>query len=236
MMITTAMISEIGPRDENQDRADAWILNDGRLAVAIADGLGGHIGGSIAAEIAIDHVRHATRERGAPDLKAIAFEAHEKIRAEQLKSSVNHEMATTLSAAIISDMELLGAHCGDTRILVTRGDEIARLTQDHTELQLLLDMKLISPEDARFYPRRNVLHSALGIGGAIQIDEFRFALKTGDRVFFCSDGIHDKIDQRELHEISEKCASADDVVSAVQQEMIKRRPSDNYTLVCCILG
>ena len=138
-MISTAIISEVGPRQENEDCAAVWDVPSQAIGVAIADGLGGHFGGKLAANLAVDLVRTATIAARLVNLEDIALEAHHAILQQQYEHKMMSEMATTLSAAIISQYTLHAVHCGDTRICVSRRNGIKRLTRDHTELQRLLE-------------------------------------------------------------------------------------------------
>lgn len=98
MTIASAILSETGPRDENDDCAAVWALPGNRLGVAIADGLGGHFGGGFAANLAVEHFHRAVDGTDTPNLGMVAREIHAAIGAEQEKRPQWHEMATTLSA------------------------------------------------------------------------------------------------------------------------------------------
>jgi serine/threonine protein phosphatase PrpC len=141
-------------------------------------------------------------------------------------------MATTLSAVVIAGEALVGIHADDTRIAISRGDRISKLTQDHTEVQRLLLSNRITPEQARDYPRRNILDSALGIKTWLRIDSIKFGVRPGDRIFLSSDGVHDKILLRELLELANNFRTASEIIAAVKAEMERRGPEDNYSLIC----
>lgn len=236
MSVASAVLSETGPRDENEDCAGVWNLLGNRTGIAVADGIGGHFGGKFASNLAVQRFREAIDEITSPDLCAVARDIHAAIQAEQKQRPQWSEMGTTLTAAIIQDRQLIGVHCGDTRISVSRGNGIRRLTQDHTEVQRLLQANKLTPEQALTYSRKNVLDSALGIKGDLRLDAIEFVLEPGDRLFFTSDGVHGKLKLRELFDISKRCSSPEKLIDEVKSEIQHRGPNDNYTLVCCFIG
>jgi protein phosphatase len=123
-------------------------------------------------------------------------------------------------------------HCGDSRIVVSRGAGIKRLTTDHSEAQRLFASGKLTREQLANYPRKNVLESALGIKGDPLIDTGNFPLLLGDKVFFTTDGLHNKIMIRELFQICQKSRSAQQAIDWLSDEMSKRNPDDNYSCAC----
>jgi serine/threonine protein phosphatase PrpC len=235
MTIVYATVSEKGPRSENEDSIGVWELSHGELGVAIADGLGGHFGGKYASQLALNLLRDALRAGQTADLVGVARNIHEQTKAQQAIHVEWRDMATTLSAAVLTDKHLRGVHSGDTRIAVSRGEGIRRLTEDHSEVQRLLRAKKLTAEQARTYPRRNVLDSAIGIGSELRLDGIQFDLTVGDRLYFTSDGVHGKLLLRELLDISLRCKSPEEVVIAVRREIENRSPEDNYSIICCFV-
>lgn len=236
-VVDTAILSETGPRSENEDSTLAVSFGSSSTLIAVADGLGGHEGGKIASRCAVDTLLERVRTTGGRHfLKDILLNIHSDLRTLQEESSNVRGMATTLSAAVIEPPRMSFVHCGDTRIAVARGDGIKRLTVDHSEAQRLFDAGKLSREQLAAYPRKNILDSALGIQGTPKIDEGEFSLRPGDKIFITSDGLHTKILLRELLAISKKCSSAQSLVDEIGREMSSRRAEDNYSLVCAIIS
>lgn len=230
MKFSFAIASEIGLRPANEDAISVWPDLSGRLAVAIADGLGGYQGGKQASDIAIRIFGNIVSENSGPDLHSLALSIHEEIRREQNENNAFRGMATTLSAAVISSEKIDFVHCGDTRIILQRYNGIRRLTVDHTEAQRLLDAGLITQSEYVSYPRKNVLESALGIAEEPRIDVGTHDIKVGDRIFFTSDGAHSRIMLRELRDISLRYNEPDALVECLMSEVNNRNPDDNYTV------
>lgn len=227
--------SECGPRAENEDAIGALQLGDGGLAVAMADGLGGHFGGAAAAQLAVSTFLQAMREEPERPLIEVARSIHENILSEQKANPRHRGMATTFTAAVCTQDKLRGVHSGDTRIALIRGDGVKRLTEDHTEAQRLFAAGKLSRAELAAYPRKNILESALGASKNLRIDEVTFDLNLGDRIVLTSDGVHGKIMLRELQAIVRSSDGPESAVDSVLSELARRGPEDNYSIACIFL-
>ena len=226
-----ASFTDQGPRAENEDAVAVWQLGDDLLGAAVADGLGGHVGGKQASSLALEVLGNAIHRSTDLDLALVAREAHSSIRAEQERSPTARSMATTLSAALLTGNRAHIVHCGDSRIALSRGEGIMRLTEDHTEAQRFLQSGLLTPAEYRQYPRKNVLDSALGIHGEPRIDTSTVDLIRGDRLFFTSDGTHEKVALQELRTLSLNTTSPAELCEAVRALVLERTAADNFSLV-----
>src|SRR6185312_16619286 len=130
MKFDVTAFSETGPRAQNEDEVGVWQLPDGRLGLSVADGLGGHAGGQFASKLAIETLGRALITDGQVDLIKIARSIHEELRGQQALRPEWGDMATTLSAVVLSDEGLVGVHAGDSRVIVSRGGGIRKLTED----------------------------------------------------------------------------------------------------------
>ena len=233
MNFDIASISENGPRSMNEDLAAFWSLSDSAVLAVVADGLGGMGGGSDAAAIAVNILRDmvVTADISEDALRSIALVAHEKILEAQLSRPELARMATTLTAVVCQSGSMIGVHCGDTRASVARGKGIVRLTADHSEGERLFKAGKLTKKEVADYPRNNILESALGIHGEVQVDTFSFDLKAGDRVFLTTDGVHERVYLREMRDVSERHSSASGFVAEMAGMVIERTPRDNYSLV-----
>jgi PPM family protein phosphatase len=236
MSFDVAILSETGPRARNEDRVGVWRLPGDRVGLAVADGLGGQAGGEIASELAIRRLGEALTANWDVNLEVVARGIHRELKDQQLLHPEWREMATTLSAVVIAGESLVGVHAGDSRVVISRGGGIRKLTQDHTEVQRLLLSNRITLDQARNYPRRNILDSALGIKTELRIDPMEFKVRPGDRIFLSSDGVHNKILLRELLDLASGLRTASEVIENVKAEMERRGPEDNYSLICCFVS
>jgi len=230
MTFDYAVASDQGPRAENEDSVGVWPLKNGGLAIAVAEGLGGHIGGKRASAMAIEMFGEAIKEALEPDLGDIARKIHYALRREQGLAPQMRNMATTFSAAVVDGTKIKIVHSGDTRVVLQRGSGIKKLTEDHTEAQRLLRSGTITKDEFANYPRKNVLESALGTHFNPTIDVLTEDLFRRDRIFLSSDGVHGKVSLKELKAISDRSPNAEMFVRDVVDTVRARRPDDNLTI------
>ena len=173
--ISVAQLSDVGMvRDRNEDACGYWeperedeFQRKGRLAV-VADGMGGHEGGELASQIAVQAICDVYRNAAdlePPDALANGLrEAHERIRSYAREYPQYHNMGTTCTAAAIRGRQLWLAHVGDSRLYLLRDGKLKQLTRDHSYVNQLVEYGIITHAEAEHHPQRNVLTSALGIG------------------------------------------------------------------------
>ena len=194
-------------RSENQDTflvfspKNQGLMGEKGLLFLVADGAGGHEEGALASRLAAETIRdyyfglHQCPPQEA--LKKAISEAHEKIK--KLAEEKNIYMATTVTALIAWQQYGLIGHVGDSRLYLLRNKLLSLLTKDHTLVEELVDQKVISREEARKHPQRNVLTQALGI----RIDPLirTFPLQPYDILLLSTDGLHDYVSEEEIKEI-----------------------------------
>ena len=240
--IELANLTDIGcARENNEDyygyaepESDSEFDLRGRLIV-IADGMGGHEGGQVASGLAVDALREVFLEGppGAPStVLASAFRnAHASIHEHALLHPELRGMGTTCTAALLRDGLLTYGHVGDSRLYLLREGTIASLTRDHSYVQQLVDGGVITPEQAKTHPGRNILTSALGADSGVQADlpEAAIPLQPADVLLMCTDGLHGMVNDDEMGAI----ASQNTPREACQQlvDLAKSRGGpDNITL------
>ena len=196
MNVETAQVSRQGNRNDNQDRASI-VVTDTRILLAVADGMGGHIGGDVAAETAIDAlVRSFKKLRGNSInnvydyLKVSIADAHEAV--VQLGAELAPELRprTTITVCIVADNVATWAHVGDSRVYFLRDQKVFTRTRDHSAVELLVQQGLINDADVHVHPMRNFVEQCLG--GEPEMPRITIndpmALMAGDVVVLCSDG------------------------------------------------
>jgi len=205
MQFAISQESRIGARTTNQDRLGHWQTPEAVL-VAVADGMGGHAGGELAAQTAVDCLAGAFQAQARPKLAdPLAFlqaetgQAHEAILREGAKAGLGHTPRTTLVACVVQAGRAYWAHVGDSRLYLIRQGRIAARTSDHTAVQKLIDAGRIREEAAPAHPDRNRLLRCLGgpIEPGIAPVE-RAELAKGDILLLCSDGLWGPLSPRQL--------------------------------------
>ena len=159
----------------------------------VADGVGGSIAGSTASSMAVEIVRESYYEADADplaSLKGALERAHRAILARSTAEAAYRGMATTCTAAVVIGNDCYIAHVGDSRAYLVRGGGLAQLTEDHTLVGKLVKEGLISPEEAKTHPQRNVIMRAMGSGEWSDPFTTQVTVQEGDCIFLCSDGLH----------------------------------------------
>lgn len=192
-----AGFSDIGPvRMENQDSWRALELGGGRVALLLADGMGGHKGGREAAQGAVDAAVAALEAAGqTPDLTAAVAAANDAVR--ELALRIGGRPGTTLVAAVIAGEEVTVANVGDSRAYLVAGDTAVRLTEDHSWVAEQVRLGAIAPDELRHHFNRNVITRAV-MGETVAPDLFRNRLAAGQTLLLCSDGLWEPLDEDQI--------------------------------------
>jgi len=195
--------SSIGARESNEDRVAHWTA-PGSVLMAVADGLGGHLHGEVAAQIAVDvlgaaFMGEARSKLDDPDgflVRALAA-AHAAIVREAEKRRLAENPRTVIAACVVQDGHAFWTHVGDCRFYLLRSGRILARSRDHTVVQRLVDEGRIREEAAGTHPHRNRLLQCLGGYQAPQLEPVASAQLAGeDIVLLCSDGFWGPLSQR----------------------------------------
>ena len=204
MKFSIVQESRIGARKVNQDRIGRW-STPGALLIAVADGLGGHANGEIAAQIAIEFLGRAfaleARDKLAhPEgfLSRTMAAAHVAILRDAQARGVREAPRTVLVACLVQDGFAHWAHIGDSRLYLFRKGRIHARTRDHSLVQQLVDKGRIREEAVASHPERNRLLQCLGGFQAPRVDAASDRLAKDDVVLLCSDGLWGPLTQRQL--------------------------------------
>jgi protein phosphatase len=205
MKFTSFGFSEIGKSHaQNEDR---YVRDEKQGLFLIADGMGGHVAGETASQLAADCISDfVIRSRSGPvewpdlsrkdltpeqrRLLAAVILANQRITSLSGQSSFIRKMGTTLVGALTEGEHLAVVNVGDSRMYRIRSGQLTQITTDHSIVSEQQQSGLISREQARAHPQRNLLTSALGLGDNPRIDVCRSDLSPGDLVVLCSDGLH----------------------------------------------
>lgn len=195
MRFTIFQDSHQGDRKGNEDRV-GYSYSRNVLLLVIADGMGGHMKGELAAEIAVTEItRHFQQEARNRLRKPVEFlvsainSAHRAIVAQAVEENLLESPRTTCVACIVQGNTAYWAHAGDSRLCVLRDGRLVAYTQDHSRVQQMIDSGSITAEQAARHPDRNKIYSCLGGVVPPQIAVGReFKLETGDTILLSTDG------------------------------------------------
>ena len=187
--------SFIGGRKTNQDRVGHAYTNDSLLMI-VADGMGGHQHGEIAAEITVrvlleyfKREARGTLKNPGQFLRASLEAAHETIAKYTLTHNLDEYPRTTCVACVVQHDTAYWCHAGDSRLYLLRGGRLYKRTRDHSRVQRMIDAGLISEDQALTHPDRNRVYSCLGGDQmpTISLSEGT-RVNPGDQLVLCSDG------------------------------------------------
>lgn len=223
-------------RKINEDSYDVYECGDYAYAV-VADGMGGHLAGEVASAMAVEKIREYITKNLTPELDR--FQAKELLccafryaNSEIFEYSQSNEsvmgMGTTTTLVMLRGGWLMYAHVGDSRAY-TLDKDMKQITRDHSYVQELVKLGMITPEEARTHPNRNQITRAMGVEPAVKVDS-GVERYTGQRVLLCSDGLFGELEDGEIESIASKAEPADAVEKLI--ELAKERGGrDNITVV-----
>ena len=216
-------------RANNQDAMHAdWGL------FVVADGMGGHQGGEVAANLAVRAVAKA--ERGSiSDLRNAVVDANRLVHETAIAQPELHGMGTTLTALAVDQHgeghQFVVFNVGDSRVYRYRDNQLEQLTQDHSYVAELVRRGEIDDEAASVHPYRNMLTRAIGVHPEVEIDELLVEPAVGDRFVLCSDGLTNELDDSA---IAEQLANTEDpaaVAKALVAAANEHGGRDNSTVL-----
>jgi protein phosphatase len=166
--------------------------------------MGGHNAGQIASELAAKQFLHAYYHLGGTAQEAArhaVLQAHHYIAEMASKIPSRYGMGTTLTALILKQDEGILTHVGDSRCYRLREGVLEQLSRDHTLVARLVEQGILTPEQAKHHPQRNVIRQAVGVADPsepLEPDIETFPLQQGDLYLLCSDGLTDLVDDAEI--------------------------------------
>ena len=198
----------------------------------IADGMGGHAAGEVASAIAVSTMSELAGARLAPDLVvAQVREANRRVRTGG-QGQGRQGMGTTLTGVVgLADGDWLVVNVGDSRVLLIRDGEIRQLTTDHSEVQVLVDRGLLTPEEAASHPRRHIVTRSLGADDDVDVADERTQFMPGDRVLVCSDGLTDEVTADDIYWVMDTAENAQDAADALVAAALSAGGRDNVTVI-----
>lgn len=229
LMIEFGHLSHVGLRRElNEDT----YYGDADMGLwLVADGMGGHEFGEVAAALARDAVVREVKS-GKPLSEAIRY-ADADIIALSRQRQESLPMGTTMVAVLVKGQRFELAWVGDSRAYLWNG-QLRQLSSDHSFVQELIDQGAISPEQARTHPNRNVITQALGVTDPenLKVETLSGELKPGMQLLLCSDGLTEEVDDGSIAKhLADKDLSAQECVDQLIHAALDGGGSDNVTVV-----
>ena len=203
MKFSVFQVSRKGGRDKNEDRM-GYCYTSGSAMFMLADGMGGHPEGEVAAQLAIQSIAALFQKEATPELADVAVFLNDAVRSEHrqiLRYAMDRGLLdaprTTVVLAVIQNGAMSWTHCGDSRLYLLRQGAVQMRTRDHSLLEHdLLKPSALRPDNAK---NRNVLFTCLGSPTRPVYDVVGpVNLQQGDRVMLCSDGLWSALSEHDI--------------------------------------
>lgn len=195
-------------RNTNQDFIGLFQNKKGVFLAVLADGMGGHLAGDVASQMAVNHLGEAWQtttlletEEMTTWLQNAIEEENEKIYQKGQSESNYAGMGTTIVAAAIVAHAFVLANIGDSRAYLIADQTITQLTEDHSLVNELVKSGEITRQAAANHPRKNVLTRSLGMPTQVHADIETHSFATGNSLLLCSDGLTNMVSDEEILEI-----------------------------------
>ena len=209
----------------------------GETLLVVADGLGGHRGGEVASQMAIDLLGPLVcsgDDQPALRLTRAIEEANRQIHDAARVDYTLEGMGTTVVCLLLARCgQSYVAHVGDSRLYRLRAGAVEAMTKDHSLVATLVRQGVLSPEEARSDPRKNQILRALGVRKEIEIDVAPLEPQPGDTYLLCSDGLHGLVEDHAIREVADAIPDPELAVSSLIDAANRAGGTDNVT---CLLA
>ncbi len=239
MKFTIFQNSRQGPRQYNQDRL-AYSYSKDALLLVVADGMGGHRHGEIAAQLAVTTMTDAFQRLAVPMLSSPAKflidhmqQIHDMIDQLTQERELIEAPRTTIVAAVVQRGVLYCAHVGDSRLYHFRDGHLLYRTEDHSIVQSLYSKGIINKDDMSTHPYRHKVYSCLGGDVPPKIDlSDRQELAEGDTILLCTDGVWGAVTDEQIKRILNSPSITDGVTTLLDvAENTSQDQGDNMSAI-----
>ncbi len=237
MRFNVFQVSRRGGRETNEDRMGYCYTREAGL-FALADGMGGHPEGEVAAQIALQTLAALFQQDARPVLEdplrflqeSISIAHHQLLRYAASKG-LSDTPRTTVVACVLQGNQAWWAHCGDSRLYMVRGGKLIARTRDHSYSELQEALGRVGPGSEPF--NRNVLFTCLGSPGKPMVDcQGPLTLEPADRLLRCSDGLWGSVEDHEIVQQIADLSIAEAAPELVEQALRRGgERSDNVTVL-----
>jgi serine/threonine protein phosphatase PrpC len=239
MKFTIFQNSRQGPRQYNQDRL-AYSYSKDALLLVVADGMGGHRHGEMAAQLAVTTMTDAFQRLAVPTLSSPAKflidhiqQIHDMIDQLTQERELVEAPRTTIVAAVVQRGVLYCAHVGDSRLYHFRDGHLLFRTEDHSIVQSLYSKGIINKDDMSTHPYRHKVYSCLGGDVPPKIDlSDRHELVEGDTILLCTDGVWGAVTDEQVKRILNSPSITDGVTTLLDvAENTSQEQGDNMSAI-----
>ena len=215
-------------RDHNED---TYGVNNPKHVYLVADGMGGHDHGEIASALARDNILSAVHQGLA--LESAIINANQEIINSSLEKPGDLPMGTTIIVLQFDKKNYQCVWVGDSRAYAYQNKALQAISSDHSYVQELVDQKLITTDQARTHPHRNVVTQALGVtdNSEIKVANKSGNFQSGDKFLLCSDGLTEEVDDDTIEQIMAQPFHPKEIADQLLIKALENGGSDNITVL-----
>ena len=253
MHIKSSGISDVGLKREGNE--DSFSVEDSLGLYIVADGMGGHLAGEVASQIAVEMLNESFRkwvEEEASE-EEIFGEADSSLSLEgnyllggirlanrvvyelALEQKQYHGMGTTIVVLLVTPTMIIAANVGDSRLYLLRDGELERLSRDHSIVAEQVEMGMMTEEEAENSSLKHVLTRNLGSSEDVEPDIFELEPSNNDCFILCSDGLTDLVNDEEILDMTLDVDGPEDLCRDLVDKVLKRGAHDNTTIISVFL-
>jgi protein phosphatase len=232
---------------KRQSNEDAFLVDDALGLYVVADGMGGHAAGEVASQEAVETIYGMVKQglRTSPQLANHLTPENARLACRLIEGAVQAAtymifglseldrdksgMGTTISALLVLGTYAVTAQVGDSRIYQVQNGRVTQITEDHTLIAWQLKQGVITPDQARRSPHRNVITRAVGNRDYVEVDTGLIVVAEGDRFLLCSDGLHGYLREEEIAVLA--FLGAEEAVGRFIELANARGGKDNITAI-----
>ncbi|MBI2709779.1 MAG: serine/threonine-protein phosphatase [Actinobacteria bacterium] len=222
-----------------QNNEDVELLAEPLQLYGVADGMGGHQAGEVAAAMAVAILSDRVVEGDRESLLDAVRAANREIYSSAGEDAERRGMGTTICAVCLvqtgreppEDDEVAWVNVGDSRLYLYRDDDLLQLSTDHSLVEDLRATGQLTDEEAAVHPHRNVVTRALGIDADVQIDSGAVVPFTGDRFLLCSDGLYEELSSDQMAAALRRLADPGEAADELVRQAVEHGGRDNVTVV-----
>jgi len=253
LQVIAAGITDVGLKREGNE--DSFSTEDSLGLYVVADGMGGHLAGEVASQVAVEMINKSFRNwidknilqdhLFGPADDSLSLHGNYILSSIKLANRVVYELAmnyeqyhgmgTTIAAIHVTPSRVIVANVGDSRIYLVRDGSIEQLSKDHTIVSEQIDMGVMTPEEAETSPLKHILTRNLGSSEEVEPDVYEVVPSDNDRFILCSDGLTDLVNDDEILDMTQEADDPEDLSRRFVQKVLKRGAHDNTTIICVFL-
>lgn len=230
-------LTDTGQVRENNE--DAWKVIPESNVFVLADGMGGHTAGEIAAQEAVDRYASFIVEKQAvlnpSSAKQLLSDVIKDVNSNVFRlARADRElrgMGTTICCGIFLEEQLFFAHVGDSRIYRFRDSKLKQLTDDHSLVQELIELGELNKRQAKEFNQRNIITKAIGTEPNVEPSVDSCGIRPGDIIMMCTDGLSDLLSNKEIEKILNLTTDIEHKTELFVQSANRRGGLDNITVI-----